>query len=399
MWKTLFLLVIAAAIGLAGWKYWAAGSAAGGTGRSGARQMVAVETEEIRRMNLRDLMVFTGSIVAEERYDAAPKISGIIKSINFNAGDRVERGAVLAVLEDDEHLLEVERAEASLRVAQAAAHDAESQLAIAARDYARAENLRRELVISAQEFDRNDAVLKGQQAKYDTAVSQVRLAEANLKTANIRLGYTRVKAEWDGGSEARVIGRRFMDAGALAAVNTPILSVLDIGTVRGVISVSEKRYPLISQDGAVMVWTDAFPGRTFQGKVSRIPQELDALSREAELEVDIDNRDLALKPGMFIRAAMEFAFSQDAAAAPLSAVTRRDDGSRGIYLVEEGDTPRAVFQPVREGIVENGWVELVEGGELVGRKAVTLGQHLLKDGMEVRVAGQPQANLRDGAQP
>ena len=377
---------MAAVVGLAGWKYWMAGSAAGGPGKSGVPQMVAVETEAIRRSDLRDLVAFTGSIVAEERYDAAPKISGIIKSVSFNVGDQVKRGDVLAVLEDDEHLLEVERAEASLRVAQAAAHDAESQLAVAARDYARAENLRREMVISAQEFDRNDASLKAQQAKYDTSVSQVRLAEANLNTANIRLGYTRVRAEWDGGSDTRVIGRRFMDAGALAAVNTPILSVLDIGTVRAVVSVNEKRYPLISLGGAVTVRTDAFPGRDFRGQVARIPQELDVMSREAEVEVEIDNRDLALKPGMFIRAVMEFSFSKEAAAAPLSALVRRDDGVRGLYLIEDGEPPRAVFRPVREGIVENGWVELLEGGELVGRRAVTLGQHLLKDGMAVRMA-------------
>ncbi|MDR1520570.1 MAG: efflux RND transporter periplasmic adaptor subunit [Planctomycetota bacterium] len=384
MRKTIIVLALAACVGFVGWKYWNT-EAIGQNSSSGVVQTVAVETAEIRRADLYDVMVFTGSIKAEERYDAAPKISGIIRAINFDVGDTVRRGDVLAMLDDDEYVLEVEREEASLKVAQATANDAESQLALSVRDYARAENLRREMVISAQEFDRYDASLKAQQAKLETALAQVRLAEATLNAAKVRLGYTQIRADWNKGPETRVIGRRFMDAGAQAAVNTPILSVLDISSVRAVIAVNEKRYPMITIGGAVRIATDAFPDRSFAGRIARIPQEIDVLTRQAEVEVQIDNRDLALKPGMFIRASIEFSRSLDAVAAPLAAVVRRDDGGRGVYLVEP-DRSRAVFRPVSEGIADNGWVELLGGGDLAGREVVVLGQHLLKDGMAIRVA-------------
>ena len=348
--------------------------------------VVAVETARIKMTDLGDRVVFTGSVKAEERYDAAPKISGIIRQINFNVGDVVRRGDVLAILDDDEHVLAVEQAEAQLLVAKANAQDQESQLEIARRDFERSENLRREMVISAQEYDRADASLKAQEAKYETAVAQVRLAAAQLNTAKVVLGYTRISADWTDGPAERVIGQRFMDAGALVNANTPILSVLDISSVRAVISVSEKEYPKIALEDNVHVTTDAFPGRRFVGRVSRIPQELALLTRDAEVEVAVDNPDRALKPGMFVRADIEFQRRLGAAAAPLEAVVRRDDGSRGVYLVNE-DRTQVSFQPVTEGIVDGSWVELVDGGGLLDREVVVLGQHLLRDGINIRVAG------------
>ncbi|MDR2391032.1 MAG: efflux RND transporter periplasmic adaptor subunit [Planctomycetota bacterium] len=392
MRKFFVLLTLAAFAMYVGWRYWTIeGNVEAGRGDA-ANQVVAVETATIQRADLRDITVFTGSVRAEERYDAAPKISGIIRAINFDVGDTVRRGDILAVLDDDEYVLDVERAEASLKVSQAVAVDAESQLTIAARDFARAENLRRESVISPQEFDRYDAALKAQEAKRDTARAEVRLAEAALKTARVRLGYTRVTADWSGGQETRVIGRRFMDAGALATANTPILSVLDISVVRAVIAVSEKRYPGIVPDGEARVFTDAFPNRVFEGRIARIPQELDTLTREAEVEVRIENRDYILKPGMFIRANIEFARNPDAVAAPLEAVVRRDDGSRGVFLVDE-ERSSVSFRPVTEGIVDRGLVELVGGEDMDGREVVALGQHLLKDGMTIRVSGGAQAAI------
>lgn len=345
-----------------------------------------METARIKKADLGDRVIFTGSIRAEERYDAAPKISGIIRQVNFNVGDIVRHGDVLAVLDDDEHILAVEKADAELRVAQATAKDAAAQLEISKRDFERSENLRREMVISAQEYDRADATLKAQEAKYETAVAQVRQAEAALKTARVILGYTRVTADWMDGPPQRVIGQRYMDAGGLVNANTPILSVLDITTVRAIISVSEKEYPKIALEDRVLVTTDAFPGRRFVGRVSRIPQELGNLTREAEVEVAVDNLDRSLKPGMFVRADIEFQRRVGAAAAPLEAVVRRDDGSRGVYLVNE-DRTQVSFQPITEGIVDGSWVELIDGNVLLDREVVVLGQHLLKDGITIRVAG------------
>ncbi|MCC8166766.1 MAG: efflux RND transporter periplasmic adaptor subunit [Planctomycetes bacterium] len=270
MRKIIIICILAAIVGVVAWKYFTTDTKAASGPRRGLG-IVAVETARIEQTDLGDRVVFTGTIKAEERFDAAPKIAGIIRSLNYDAGDVVRRGAVLAVLDDDERILAVEEEEASLLVAQATAQDAEAQLTIARRDYDRSKNLRDERVISEQEFDKIDAVLKAAEAKYETAVAQVRLAEAALNTSKVILNYTRVRADWEDGPDERVIGQRWYDAGAMIAANTPILSVLDINTVRAVISVSEKQYPRLRLNDRVTVTTDAFPGRGFPGRISRIP--------------------------------------------------------------------------------------------------------------------------------
>ncbi len=386
MRKFLILLVLVGVAAAVAYKYVTTRAVP----RDRAAAVVAVETAMIGTASLGDRVVFTGSIVAEERYDAAPKISGIIRTINFNVGDKVKKGEILAVLDDDELRLEVEQRRASLDVSKATANDAKAQLEIARRDFERVDALRRERVISAQEFDKADAALKAQEARYETALANVTLAEAMLKTAEVRLGYTRVTADWDAGPDERVIGQRYLDAGALVAANTPIMSILDIGQVRAVIPVSEKDYPKVSIGHPVTVSTDAFPGRRYQGRISRIPQELGTLTRDADIEVAIANSDFSLKPGMFVRADIEFARRDGAVAAPLAAVVRRDDGSRGVYVVNE-EQDSVAFAPVTEGIVDGNFVELVNGGGMLGSEVVTLGQHLLKDGITVRVANADAA--------
>ncbi len=363
--------------------------------KEGRGSVVAVETAVIRTATLSDKVIFTGTVMAEERYDAAPKIAGILRTINYNVGDKIEKGAVLAVLDDDEHKLLVDQQRAALSVAQANANDAKAQLEIVRRDYERVDALRRGRVISVQEFDKADAALKAQEARYETALANVRLNEAILKSAEVRLGYTRVTADWDEGPDVRVIGQRFRDTGALVAANTPILSILDIGKVRAVISVSEKQYPKIALGGRVAVTTDAFPGRIYEGRVSRIPQELGELTRDAEIEVAIPNDDLTLKPGMFVRADIEFQRRDNAVAAPVAAVVRRDDGTRGVYLVDE-DQDNVAFAPVTEGIIDGNLVELIGAEPLLGREVVVLGQHLLKDGITVKVANTAAAAVRGG---
>lgn len=384
MRKLLLFIVLAAVVGVVGWKFFTTQV----TKRESRRRrssVVAVETAIIGQADLGDRATFTGSIYANERYDAAPKIPGIVKQVRFDAGDIIHKGDLIAVLDDDEYQLAVEQAEARVQVAEAVAQDAEAQLTITRREHERNTSLHSQRVISSQELDRIEATLTAQEAKLETTLAELKLSEAELKTRDVILGYTRVVADWDGPDQERVIGQRYRDPGNLVATTTPIVSVLDINSVKAVIPVSEKEFPRIRLNGVAEVVTDAFPGRVFHGRIKRIPQELGMLSREAEIEISIDNTDHTLKPGMFVRVSIEFQRHDHAVAAPLAAVVRRDDGSRGVYVVND-DRDQVVFQRVTEGIVDGSMVELINGGDLLNKEVVILGQHLLKDGMNVRIA-------------
>jgi multidrug efflux pump subunit AcrA (membrane-fusion protein) len=139
------------------------------------------------------------------------------------------------------------------------------------------------------------------------------------------------------------------------------------------------------------VSTDAFPGRTFIGNVVRMAPLLRETSRQARVEIDIENRGLALKPGMFVQARIVFAEHAGATVVPVDALTRRD-GRRGVFLVDTVKTTVS-FVPVTVGIVEGERAEVLEP-ELSGL-VVTLGQHLLENGSPVILPGG--ANRQTGA--
>lgn len=383
MRKALLTILVLAVVGYVAWLYVTTEKSEGR--RRGPVSIVAVETAKVKTADLSDRAVFTGSIRANERFDAVSKINELIREIKVDAGDFVRRGDILAVLEDEEYILAVDQEEASLAVAKANANDAASQLEITRRDYDRASRLVEEKVFSAQEYDRYAASHQAQQAKYEVAIAQVNLAEAALRTAKVKLNQTRIVADWNGGEDTRIVARRYVDPGAMAKANDPILAIIDISSVKAIITVNEKEYPKISVGYPVAIATDAFPNRSFSGTVRRISQELGDLAREAEIEIEVDNPDLALKPGMFIRAEIEFDHRDKTPAAPLEAVVRREDGYRGVFVVDRGKN-QVTFHTVTEGILDRGLVELVNGSELLGQDVVVMGQHLLKDGATVVVA-------------
>jgi RND family efflux transporter MFP subunit len=131
--------------------------------------------------------------------------------------------------------------------------------------------------------------------------------------------------------------------------------------------------------------TDAYPGEQFEGRIDRIAPVFDESTRQARIEMTIDNPQLRLKPGMFIRATVVLARERDATIVPEQALTIRDDKD-GVFIVSE-DGRSVVWQMVNVGIRENGRVQ-IKGGGLSGR-VVVLGQQMVDNGSPIKiVAGQ-----------
>jgi RND family efflux transporter MFP subunit len=162
----------------------------------------------------------------------------------------------------------------------------------------------------------------------------------------------------------------------MLAPNTSIVSVLDIRALTGVIYVIERDYSKVRTGQEASVSTDAFPGRTFPGKVVRVAPILKETSREARVEIEVPNPEGLLKPGMFIRVQIEFSRVDDAMVVPLSAVAKRN-GKQGVFQVNMEEMT-AQFVPVDLGIVNNERAQIL-APPLTGQ-VVTLGHHLLEDG-------------------
>ena len=379
--KKFFTIVIAiAGIGFLSWQIYekTSGSKEGFGSRRG-NPAVAVETAPIQKESIKDVGRFTGSLSPQSEFMVAPKIAGRLEKILVDIGDVVTADQLVAVLDDEEYQQQVYQAVAELEVARANLVEVKITSENAKREYERTVALREKKIASESQLDAAESEYKTQQAKLQVANAQVSQKQAALNMAKVRLSYTRIRVPPNHASQQRVVGERFVDEGSMLAPNTPIVSILDIGTLIGVINVIERDYPKIKPGLPAVINTDAFPGQTFSGKVIRIAPLLMEKAREARVEIEIPNQRMLLKPGMFVRVQMEFELHENATVIPQSAVVKRD-GSQGVFVVDRQEK-KARFIPVTLGIVSEARAEILKP-ELSG-EVVTLGQHLLEDGANI----------------
>ncbi len=408
-----FIAIVIVATGWEAHRRIAASGGKAGPDRSAAP--VAVEVQPVRKDTIRDIGVFTGSLVPQSQFVVAPKAAGWLKKLLVDIGDRVRRNEVIAILDDEQFTRQVEQAGAELQVAKANAENGASALDLARREYERITALREKKIASAAELDAASAQYNASQTQLKVTLAQVAQREAALEAAKLQLSYTQVRAFWEAGDPNRVVGERFVDEGALVQMNQPIVSILENNPLVAVVFVIERDYPKMSIGQPALVTTDAYPGQTFAGRIRRIAPLVKETSRQARVEIEVPNPDQRLKPGMFVRAQVEFATHPNATLVPFSAIVRRA-GREGVFLVpasgaaspqaQKGPALQVRFVPVTTGIANGEAVEVV--APEVSGSVVTLGNHLLEDGSHImlpeqRTAGEGQKETppgpRDGSDP
>ena len=338
------------------------------------RPAVAVETEEVRTGPISEVREFTGSIHPYYRYVVAPKVSGRVMRITKRIGDRVRAGELIAVIDDAEYQQAVYEAEANLRIAEASLAEAQSQFELAKQEKERAESLAAKGIMTYAELEAALTSFTAQQSRLALAGAQIEQRQASLKTSRIRLGYTRLAASAPG-----YIGERFIDEGALLAQNSAVVSVIGIDSVIVRTTITERDYTYISRGQQAAVSVDAFPEKSFTGKVTRIAPMLQESSRVAQMEVEVLNESLLLKPGMFARVRVVTAEKDGATIVPTRAVVTMNGGAVLFVVSEDGTTAKRLV--VRTGIVTPEFTEILSPA--VEGRVVTLGQHLLEDGSPV----------------
>jgi RND family efflux transporter MFP subunit len=388
MKKILFIIIMAAGIGLLGWQvYQKASASKKGNNRKRGNVPVAVEIAPIKKGTIQDVGDFTGSLYPLSKFIVAPKIGGRLEKILVNIGDIVRGGQLVAKLDDEEYRQQVSQDKAELEVAQANLQERKNILENAKREYDRTIALRKKKIASESQLDAAESEYKTQQSKLKVASAKVSQKEAALRMANVRLSYGEIRLPKNNTSGFSVVGERFMDEGAMLAPNTPIVSIIDIGKLTAVIFVIERDYTKIHPGLEAIITTDAFPGHRFKGKVIRIAPMLKEKSREARVEIEIPNKDRLLKPGMFIKAQIRFDQHENATLVPAAAIVKRN-GTQGLFLADL-EQRKAKFVEITVGIANNTQAEII-APPLTGA-VVTLGHHLLEDGGSIILpAGKPR---------
>ncbi len=338
------------------------------------RPPVAVEVDSIRHGHISEIRQLTGTVYPKYRYIVAPKVSGRIVSITKRISDWVRAGEVIARIDDAEYQQSLIEAEANLKIAEASLVEARVLFDLAKQEKKRVESLQAKGIASPSELDAAISNYSAQESRYQLAQAQVKQRKASLKSARIRLGYTRLTA-----SKAGFIGERFVDEGELLAPNSPVVSVIGIDSVIAKTSIIERDYGFIKTDQPAEITVDAFPSQRFTGVVARIAPMLQEDSRMAQMEVEIANDSLFLKPGMFVRVQVVTAEKKNTQKVPSKAIVNHK-GTTGVFIVSS-DKAAAQFFPIKTGIVSSDYTEVLSP-KLTGL-LVTLGQHLLDNGSPI----------------
>jgi len=379
----LTVFLIGASAGL-GWVIFGQFQERTGSSKSGkALRPVPVEVAQIQHEPIALQRTFSGELEAQAEFVVAPKVSGRVERVIVNIADTVKRGQVVAELDNDEYVQAVAQAQADLEVARANLSKAKSDLEIANREFKRTELLLKRGIASDSEFDTAIQDQLAKQAQLKVAAAQVAKAESSLETANIRLSYTKVTAGWTGGNDHRVVAERYVDEGQTVAANAPLLLIVELNPIVGVVFVTERDYARLNPGQLVLLTTDAYPGEQYTGRIDRIAPVFRKSTRQARIEMAIDNPQHRLKPGMFIRTTVILAQVPEATIVPEQALTIRDDRN-GVFIISE-DGRSVVWREVKVGIHQGDRVQ-VEGEGIFGR-VVILGQQMVNNGSPISIPG------------
>ena len=404
----------------------AAVAAGGGrqNGRGAGRPPMPVEFATAKRSALSERVLIVGNLIGAATVQAVPKINGRLQSVDVQLGDQVRRGALIAKVEDREIQEQVRQAEAAYRVSEATIRQREADLKLAETNLQRNKSLLDRQLLPKQSYDDTDARYQAAVAQLDLAKAQFEQSKARLEELKINLANTTITSPVDG-----FVAKRFLDPGATVSPNVPVASLVDIRTVRMVANLVEKDMKRVSVGTHADIDVDAFPGETFNGRVSRVAPVFDPSTRTAEMEIEVPNPGFRLKPGMYARVQLTVASKSDAVSVPSNAIVRLD-GKPGVFTVQgrsggattgngqrpgisdakpatdtksvgssganDGDkSMTAKFVPVQTGIRDGDVVEVVSGvGD--GMRVITTGAGALKDGDRV-VASTGSDNGRQAA--
>jgi RND family efflux transporter MFP subunit len=320
------------------------GGGGGRMGRGGPRAPMPVEFATVSRGALREQLLVVGNLVGAATVDVVPRVGGRLDAVNVKLGDTVRRGQILAKVEDQELQQQVRQAEASYQVAQATIRQREADLKLAAANLDRSKSLVDRELLPRQSHDDTESRHQAAVAQLDLARAQFEQAKARLDELKITLSNTSIPSPVDG-----FVGKRFLDPGAFVGTNSPVVSVVDIRTVRLVANLVERDVRQVKAGTPAVVEVDAYPGEKFSGSVSRVAPVFDPSTRTAEMEIEVPNPGFRLKPGMYARVQLTVETRGEALTVPRNAIVDAN-GRTGVFVAEPApDGPPGAGGPGGEG--------------------------------------------------
>lgn len=422
LWPVSFLLL--AGVVVAAWQFWPRTAAP-----------VSVAPVVMRETGAASVLTGAGYLAAERMATLSARVLGRIVFLPVDVGDRVRAGDVIARLEDAEYRAREQRAQAELtatrsvlarltagsrpeeiRQAEARAAAEQASLAVAERNYRRSDELFRQGFFAAASWDTALGAFETAQARVREAQEALRLARigpreeeiaearareraatAELELARTQIGYTVIKAPFDG----TIIDRKAQVGDVLfpaeaelglpgrltqitARRGSAIVRLADMRELNVEVDLNESDIGKISIGQAAMVVPDTAPDRKYDARVTRIYPLADRQKKTIQVKLRVEKPDDALRP----EGGARVTFYADAAKqeepvllVPKAAVQKRNGESEVFVLREDRVQRRAVVLGREEGNHI-----AVKSGLRRGERVIVKGAEELKDGDRVRVS-------------
>lgn len=302
-------------------------------------RLVEVAPAEMRALNLSE--EFTAQLEAKVVNNIAAQAGGRLKQLLVKVGDRVGAGQAVARMEATQ------------------AAQAQIQLADAKTNFARMDELYKVGGVSKAQWE---------QAK--SAVDQAKLAYGNAAENTV------LRSPISG-----FVTAKNYDNGDMTSPQLPVVVIQQIAPVKAVIGVSEQYYSYLKKGAAATLSVDALGEETFSGVVTNIFPTLDPVTHTVSTEIEVANKDLKLRPGMYARVHLDFG-TKEALTVPDKAIVRQaGSGARYVYVFSGG---KAVYRAVELGQQQGDLYEVVSGLN-AGDQVIISAPSNLKNGLSVKL--------------
>lgn len=339
----------------------------------------------------------SGSLMAEEQADVAAEIAGRVVATPVERGTRVAQGAELVRLSPvetaaslDEAVANAAQIEARLALTADGGFEvtkvpevanAKAALSLAEAEFDRIAKLLDQRVVSQSEYDQRRTQVEAARQQYESAKNAAQQQFQALQAARARVTLARkaaadavVRSPFTG-----IVGQRMVSTGDYVTKGMKIAEVVKITPLRVQLTVPEQFVAAVGVGQPVAFAVDAFPQRTFDGKVRYVSPALRADQRALTVEAVVPNDNGELKPGMFATALVQQVAKTAAILVPETAVQTAAGTSR-VYVVKGGRVEERV---VTTGQKVDSLVE-ISSGLKTGEQVATAGVAQLVDGVKIK---------------
>ncbi len=295
---------------------------------------IPVTTEKAVRKTILQIVSATGKVQPETEVKISPEVAGEIIELPVADGMGIKKGDLLVKIKPDSYKALLEQQEAAISSAKATNLQQRATMLKTEQDIKRAEDMYAKKTISVQEYNAAQAAYDVAKNTYESSLHEIERAQAGSSQARDQLSKTTVYSPINGTVTIlnSKLGERIVATGQFAG--TEVMRVADLSRMQAVIDVNENDVPNVKIDDKANVKIDAYGDRKFKGTVAQIGNTGKTTGNGTqeevtnfEVKINLERKDVLLRPGLSCTADIETNTVKDAVAVPMQAVTIRTGDS------------------------------------------------------------------------